>query len=105
MEKKEKLREKVVEVLKNIYDPELPIDIYRLGLIYEIKVDLRKKKVKVIMTLTTPSCPVADSLPKEVQYRIAQLPDVKEAEVVLTFDPPYDVGKLSEEAKLMLGML
>ncbi|MEM7361429.1 MAG: iron-sulfur cluster assembly protein [Bacteroidota bacterium] len=103
-EKEEALRAAVVGVLKEIYDPELPVDIYALKLIYAIDVDAKKGKVKVTMTLTTPACPVADSLPAEVKYKIAQLPEVKEVEVELTFDPPYDINRLDEETKLTLGI-
>ena len=98
-------RESVIDALKQVYDPELPVDIYELGLIYKIDIDEDKGRVEILMTLTTPSCPVADSLPKEVQYKVETLTKAKEVEVRLTFDPPYDISRLSEEAKLALGML
>ena len=103
-QKEKALRAAVIEVLKSIYDPELPVDIYALKLIYAIDIEPNKGKVKVTMTLTTPACPVADTLPQEVKYKIAQLPDVKEVEVALTFDPPYDISRLDEETKLNLGI-
>ena len=99
------LREAVIEALQQIYDPELPVDIYALGLIYRIDVDEAKKGVHIVMTLTTPSCPVADTLPEEVKYKVAHLTEAREVTVEVTFDPPYDVSRLSEEAKLALGML
>lgn len=104
-EKVENLRASVIKALKEVYDPELPVDIYELGLIYNIDIDEVSGKVNILMTLTTPSCPVADSLPQEVKYKVETLTEAKEVEVQLTFDPPYDVSLLSEEAKLALGML
>lgn len=98
-------RESVIEALKQVYDPELPVDIYELGLIYKIDIDEDKGRVEILMTLTTPSCPVADSLPLEIKYKVETLTKAKEVEVKVTFDPPYDISLLSEEAKLALGML
>ena len=95
---------KVIEEIKKIYDPEIPVNIYELGLIYDIKVD-QKNNVKVNMTLTTPNCPVADSLPLEVENKIKTLPEVTDAKVELTFDPPWNRDLMSEEAKLELGFL
>tara|TARA_B100001250_G_scaffold355481_1_gene330001 strand:+ start:43 stop:354 length:312 start_codon:yes stop_codon:yes gene_type:complete len=100
----EELGEKIVKVLKTIYDPEIPVDIYELGLIYDVFVN-EDNNVKVIMTLTTPNCPVADSLPKEVEDKVKSLPDVTDAKVELTFDPPWNRDLMSEEAKLELGFL
>jgi len=100
----EELGEKIVKVLKTIYDPEIPVDIYELGLIYDVFVN-EDREVKVIMTLTTPNCPVAESLPQEVQEKVKTVPGVKDAEVELTFDPPWSQELMSEEAKLALGML
>ena len=94
----------VIQALKTIYDPELPVDIYELGLIYTIDIDEKAEQVTIIMTLTTPACPVADSLPQEVKYKVEQLTTAKKVEVTLTFDPPYDINRLSEEAKVALGM-
>ncbi len=100
----EELGEKIVKVLKTIYDPEIPVDIYELGLIYDVFVN-EDNNVKVIMTLTTPNCPVADSLPLEVEDRVKSLPEVTDAKVELTFDPPWNKDLMSEEAKLELGFL
>ena len=82
------LGENVVKVLKSIYDPEIPVDIYELGLIYDVMIN-EDNEVKVLMTLTSPNCPVAESLPKEVEDKIAKLDAVKSAEVEITFDPPW----------------
>ena len=98
------LGEKIVQVLKTIYDPEIPVDIYELGLIYDVMVNT-DYEVKVLMTLTTPNCPVAESLPQEVKERVASIDLVKDAEVELTFDPPWNQDLISEEAKLELGLL
>lgn len=98
------LENKVVEVLKTIYDPEIPVDIYELGLIYEVKID-QEGNVSIEMTLTSPNCPVAESLPKEVEDKVAGIPEVKSAEVKIVFDPPWDKGMMSEEAQLELGFL
>jgi len=93
-----------VGVLKTIYDPEIPVDIYELGLIYDVFVN-EDQDVKVLMTLTTPNCPVADSLPQEVKDKVQSLDEVNEAEVELTFNPPWTRDLMSEEAKLELGFL
>ncbi|MCB0444986.1 MAG: SUF system Fe-S cluster assembly protein [Gelidibacter sp.] len=98
------LGEKIVKVLKTIYDPEIPVDIYELGLIYDVFVN-EDYDVKILMTLTTPNCPVAETLPMEVEEKIKSLNDVKSAEVEITFDPPWSQELMSEEAKLELGML
>lgn len=98
------LEEKIVNVCKNIYDPEIPVNIYELGLIYSTSVD-EKGKVNVLMTLTTPNCPVAESLPAQVQEEIAALSGVTEVDLELTFDPPWDQDMMTEEAKLELGLL
>ncbi|MCF8713708.1 DUF59 domain-containing protein [Joostella atrarenae] len=98
------LGEKIVVVLKTIYDPEIPVDIYELGLIYDVFVN-EDYEVKVLMTLTTPNCPVAETLPVEVEERIKTLDEVKDAEVEITFDPPWSQELMSEEAKLELGLL
>ncbi|MBT7623811.1 MAG: DUF59 domain-containing protein [Flavobacteriaceae bacterium] len=100
----EELGEKIVKVLKTIYDPEIPVDIYELGLIYDVFVN-EDNHVKVIMTLTTPNCPVADSLPLEVEDKVKSLTEVTDAKVELTFDPPWNRDLMSEEAKLELGFL
>jgi FeS assembly SUF system protein len=98
------LEEKIVVVLKNIYDPEIPVNIYELGLIYEVKVE-ESGKVYVQMTLTTPNCPVAESLPEQVKEEISYLTGVTEVDLEITFDPPWDHEMMTEEAKLELGLL
>ena len=98
------LGEKIVNVIKTIYDPEIPVDIYELGLIYDVFVN-EDYEVKILMTLTTPNCPVAETLPLEVEEKVKSLNDVKTAEVEITFDPPWTQDLMSEEAKLELGML
>ena len=98
------LQAAVVEVLKSIYDPEIPVDIYELGLIYDVAIDADGDAV-VTMTLTTPHCPVAESLPNEVELRVLSVPGVRDAEVKLVWDPPWDPSKMSDEARLELGML
>jgi FeS assembly SUF system protein len=98
------LGENVVKVLKTIYDPEIPVDIYELGLIYDVMIN-EDNEVKVLMTLTSPNCPVAESLPKEVEDKVKSIATVKDAEVEITFDPPWTKDLMSEEAKLELGML
>jgi FeS assembly SUF system protein len=98
------LGEQVVKVLKTIYDPEIPVDIYELGLIYDVYVN-ETLDVKILMTLTSPNCPVAESLPLEVEEKIASIPTVSSCDVEITFDPPWTKDLMSEEAKLELGML
>ena len=98
------LGEKIVKVLKTIYDPEIPVDIYELGLIYDVFVS-EDSDVKVLMTLTTPNCPVAETLPLEVEEKIRSINEVRNAEVEITFDPPWNQDLMSEEAKFELGML
>jgi FeS assembly SUF system protein len=98
------LYEAVVAALKEIYDPEIPVNIYDLGLIYAVEVG-DDAAVVVTMTLTTPHCPVAESMPGEVELRVASVPGVRDCEVNLVWDPPWDMAKMSDEAKLELGML
>jgi FeS assembly SUF system protein len=101
---KKLLEAKVIAALHKIYDPEIPIDIYELGLIYDI--DIRDDdSVKVLMTLTAPACPVAGSLPGQVEQQIETIPEIKSAEVVLVWDPPWSRDRMSEAALLQLGML
>lgn len=100
----EVLGEKIVTVLKTIYDPEIPVDIYELGLIYDVMVS-EDNEIKILMTLTTPNCPVAESLPMEVEEKVRSMNEVKDCEVEITFDPPWTQDLMSEEAKLELGML
>jgi FeS assembly SUF system protein len=97
------LKEKVITEIKKIYDPEIPVNIYELGLIYKIEV-IEEKKVNVDMTLTTPNCPVADSLPKLVKNNILKIDGVLDAEVKLVWDPPWSKEKMSEAAKLELNL-
>ena len=99
-----RLGDKIVGVLKTIFDPEIPVDIYELGLIYDVFVN-EDADVKILMTLTTPNCPVAETLPREVEEKVKSLDEVKDAEVEITFDPPWSRELMSEEAKLELGML
>jgi FeS assembly SUF system protein len=94
----------VIDALKEIFDPEIPVNIYDLGLIYGVEVS-PEAAVAVTMTLTTPHCPVAESMPGEVELRVASVPGVRECEVNLVWDPPWDMAKMSDEAKLELGML
>ena len=98
------VKEAVIEALKSIYDPEIPVDIYELGLIYDVEIS-EDGDALVTMTLTTPHCPVAESLPNEVELRVLSVPGVRDAEVKLVWDPPWDPSKMSDEARLELGML
>ena len=98
------LQEAVIEALKSIYDPEIPVDIYELGLIYDVAISEDGDAV-VTMTLTTPHCPVAESMPGEVELRVLSVPGIRDAEVNLVWDPPWDPAKMSDEARLELGML
>lgn len=98
------LGDQVVEVLRSIYDPEIPVDIYELGLIYDVQVST-EQDVHILMTLTSPNCPVAESMPEEVREKVRSIQDVKTVEVELTFDPPWTKDMMSEEAMLELGFL
>ena len=102
--KKQKLGDEIIAVLDGIYDPEIPVSIYELGLVYDVKVS-QKNDVKVIMTLTSPSCPVAESLPEEIKVAIQKIKTVSSVEVEVTFDPPWEKSMMSEEARLELGLL
>ena len=97
------LREEVIKEIKKIYDPEIPINIYELGLIYKIEI-IDKKKVKINMTLTTPNCPVADSLPKMVKNNILKIDGISDVDLNLVWDPPWTKDKMSEAAKLELNL-
>jgi FeS assembly SUF system protein len=98
------LQAAVVEVLKSVYDPEIPVDIYELGLIYGVDIS-DDGDATITMTLTTPHCPVAESLPNEVELRVLSVPGIRDAVVNLVWDPPWDPSKMSDEARLELGML
>lgn len=100
----EEIGDKIVRVIKTIYDPEIPVDIYELGLIYDVFVN-ENNDAKILMTLTSPNCPVAESLPREVEDKVASLKEINNAEVEITFDPTWTQEMMSEEAKLELGML
>tara|TARA_B100001778_G_scaffold32113_1_gene23351 strand:- start:110 stop:412 length:303 start_codon:yes stop_codon:yes gene_type:complete len=98
-----KLKEKVISEIKKIYDPEIPVNIYELGLIYKIEI-IEDKKVNIDMTLTTPNCPVADSLPKMVKNNILKINGVSDVDLKLIWDPPWTKDKMSEAAKLELNL-
>lgn len=98
------LGEKIVGVLKTIFDPEIPVDIYELGLIYDVFIN-EENDVKILMTLTSPNCPVAETLPVEVEEKVKSLDEIKDVQVEITFDPPWTQDLISEAAKLELGML
>lgn len=98
------IEKRIIDALKTIYDPEIPVDIYNLGLIYQIEVE-QDSKVRILMTLTSPNCPVAESLPEEVMERLKGIEGINEVEVNLTFDPPWSKDNLTEEARLELGLL
>jgi len=103
-EEKVELKDKVVEAIKTVYDPEIPVDVYELGLIYEINV-FPVNNVYVLMTLTSPNCPAAETIPAEVEMAIKEIDGVSDVTVELTFDPPFTQDMMSEAAKLELGFL
>ena len=96
------LMDKIVEKLKSVYDPEIPVDIYELGFIYDVRIN--EKKVSMDMTLTSPHCPVAESLPMEVKRSVEEIPEIEEVEVKIVWEPPWDKTKMSESAKLELNL-
>jgi len=98
------LKNEVIEAVKTIFDPEIPVNIYDLGLIYDVDVN-DEAEVQVTMTLTSPMCPVAETLPGEVELTIAHVPGVKNAKVEVTWDPPFTMDMMSEDVKLMLGLI
>ena len=100
----ETLSDQIIKTLDEIYDPEIPVSIYELGLIYDVRIN-KKKEVQIIMTLTSPSCPVAESLPEEVRLEVEKIGGVKSAKVEITFEPPWNKNMMSEEAKLELGFM
>ncbi len=97
------LRDRIIDVLKSCYDPEIPVDIWELGLIYEININ-DGNDVHIMMTLTSPACPVAETLPPDVEQKVRDIPDVNTAKVEITFNPPWEKDMMSEEARLELGM-
>lgn len=98
------LKEDIVRAIKQVYDPEIPVDVYELGLIYEINI-FPVNNVHVLMTLTSPSCPAAEAIPAEVERYVKTVKDINDVEVELTFDPPYATEMMSEEARLELGFM
>lgn len=96
--------ENIIRVLKTVYDPEIPVDIYELGLVYDVQIS-DEGDVKVVMTLTTPNCPVAETLPQEVKDKVSIVKDVRSVDLELTFEPAWHKDMMSEEAKFELGML
>ena len=101
---KKAVENQVIDILKTVYDPEIPVDVYELGLIYDVKVD-DESNVDIMMTLTSPSCPVAESLPVEIEDKIRAGKSVNKAKVTITFKPPWDKSMMSEEAMLELGFM
>lgn len=101
---KEKLEAQIVEMIKTCYDPEIPVNIYELGLIYDISID-DSNQVHIKMTLTSPGCPVAGTLPGEVQEKVKSIPGIKNVIVEVVWDPPWNPNMMSEEAKLELGFM
>ncbi len=99
----ESLEAKVIAAIKTVYDPELPVNVWDLGLIYDLQIT-ESNEVVVLMTLTAPNCPEAGALPNEVQTTIREIPEVKDARVLITFDPPWDKSRVSEDALLILDM-
>ena len=100
----DELRERIIEAIKTVYDPEIPVDVYELGLIYEINI-LPINNVEIIMTLTSPACPAAESIPGEVKQKVSYIDGINDVHVEITFDPPYSPDMMSETAKLELGFL
>lgn len=96
------VKDEIISVLKTIYDPEIPVSIYDLGLIYEVNVD-EEGAVRIAMTLTAPACPVAAMLPRQVEQRVRDIPGVKEVRVELVWDPPWTPDRMSQEARMRLG--
>ena len=99
------LKDQIIQQIKTVYDPEIPVNIFDLGLIYEVNLLDDNKKAHILMTLTAPACPAAEILPSEVKEKAVEVDGIEEAEVELTFDPPWDKEMMSEEAKLELGFL
>ena len=106
MNKKEetKLKEKIIRAIKNVFDPEIPVDVYELGLIYEINI-LPINNIHILMTLTSPNCTAAETIPSDVKNKVKMIKEIDEVDVEITFDPPYSTDLMSEEAKLELGFI
>ena len=100
----EALQTKAIEILRTIYDPEIPVDIYELGLIYEVNVDEETSKIQIVMTLTSPTCPVAETLPGEVETKVKEGEGIEDVDVELVWDPPWGMERLSDAAKLQMGL-
>lgn len=98
------LKEDIIRAIKGVYDPEIPVDVYELGLIYEINI-LPINNVEIVMTLTSPSCPAAESIPSEIEMSVKEVEGINDVNIELTFDPPYATDMMSEEAKLELGFM
>ncbi len=98
------LKEEIIRAIKTVHDPEIPVDVYELGLIYDIQI-LPIKNVHILITLTSPSCPAAESIPKDIKDRVEMIKEINDVEVEITFDPPYTTDLMSEEAKLELGFM
>ncbi len=103
MPDKELLKKQIIDVIKTCYDPEIPVNIYELGLIYDVHID-DENNVRVLMTLTSPACPVAGTLPKDVEQRVSSVQEVQEVKVDVVWDPPWNPQMMSEEARLELGL-
>lgn len=103
-EEKDALEAQIIQVIKTVYDPEIPVDIYELGLIYSIKID-DEVKVNVQMTLTSPNCPAAETLPAEVEEKVRAIEQVNDFAIEIVFDPPWEQSMMSEEAQIELGMI
>jgi|TARA_B100000586_G_scaffold73552_1_gene51607 FeS assembly SUF system protein len=98
------LKEEIIRAIKTVHDPEIPVDVYELGLIYDIQI-LPINNVHILITLTSPSCPAAESIPRDIKDRVEMIKEINDVEVEITFDPPYTTDLMSEEAKLELGFM
>ena len=103
-EEKETLRQQIIGILKTVYDPEIPVDIWELGLIYDVSID-DEGNARIVMTLTTPNCPAAESMPDQVKHRVGQIEGVKDVDVEIVWDPPWNPQMMSEAARLQLGYM